>query len=262
MFRVVFQAMRIAFLILFPILALFAGGLLYRLAYAYPRQSFGELLRPSCHACGVRLPMRYSIPVLGTILSGARCPACKEKRGVGSLLSEVIFALATFLLFFFYDLSFLFLVYLVAAALLLVLSLVDLDVKEVPHGFLLVLLLLGVLLFILSFFPKVSLSKILWWEHLVGAVAVSVPLFILMVVSGGGVGGGDVKLMFCLGLLLGYKLILLSFLFGIVLAAIFSVILIVIYGKNGKYALPLVPFLSVGAFIAMTVGETLLSLFF
>ncbi len=254
--------MRIAFLVLFPILALFVGGLLYRFAYAYPRQSFGELLRPTCHACGSLLPKRYLIPLLGTILSSARCPVCKEKRGVGCLVSELTFACVTFLLFFFYDLSFLFLVYLVAAAVLLVLSLVDLDIKEVPHGLLLVLILLGVLLFILSFFPKVSLSKILWWEHLVGAVAVSLPLFVIMVVSGGGVGGGDVKLMFCLGLLLGYKLILLSFLFGVVLAAIFSVALIVLYGKNGKYALPLVPFLSVGAFIAMISGEKLISLFF
>lgn len=254
--------MRIAFLVLFPILALFVGGLLYRFAYAYPRQSFGELLRPACHACGARLPKRYLIPIFGALLSGARCPACGEKRGVGCLLSEVTFALATFLLFFFYDLSFLFLVYLVATAVLLVLSLVDLDIKEVPHGLLLVLILLGVLLFILSFFPKVSLTGTLWWEHLVGAVAVSIPLFIIMVVSGGGVGGGDVKLMFCLGLLLGYKLVLLSFLFGIVLAALFSIALIVIYGKNGKYALPLVPFLSVGAFIAMLCGEKLISLFF
>jgi len=84
----------------------------------------------------------------------------------------------------------------------------------------------------------------------------------VMLVSRGGVGGGDVKLMFCLGFLLGYKLVLFAFLVGIVLAAIVSIVLVLAFGKNGKYAIPLVPFLAVGALVAMVWGEVVIRLLF
>ena len=140
------------------------------------------------------------------------------------------------------------------------LSLIDLDIKEVPHSLLFVILLLGAMSFVFSFFDF-SLTETVWWEHLVGAFAISLPLFLLMMFTGG-IGGGDVKLMFCLGLLLGYRLVLLSFLFGIVSAAIVAIALHFLGGKSGKYQLPLVPFLSLGAMIAILWGGKILSLIF
>lgn len=248
--------------VLIPILALFVGGALYRLAYALPRRSFGELLSPTCHACGDPLPTLYLIPLVGTFLNKMRCPVCGEKRGVGCFLSEVTFAVAALLLELFVGLSFLFLIYLVTAALLLILSLVDLDIKEVPHGILFGILLLGVLLFVLSFFPSVRLTAAVWWEHLVGAFIVSLPLFIVMMITGGGIGGGDIKLMFCLGLLLGYKLVLIAFLFGIAIAALVSVILLLAFGKDRKFEVPLVAFLAVGFLLAVLVGDKFIALLF
>ena len=248
--------------VLLPILALFVGGAIYRFAYALPRRSFGELLSPTCHACGDPLPAALLIPIVGTFLYKGRCPVCGEKRGLGCFLSEIIFALATLLLELFVGVSFLLLIYLVTAALLLILSIVDFDIKEVPHGILLGILILGAIVFILSFFPSVALTSTVWWEHLVGAFIISVPLFIVMIVTGGGIGGGDIKLMFCLGLLLGYRLVLIAFLFGIVLAAIVSVILVIAFGKNRKFELPLVAFLSVGFLLAVLFGEKIIALIF
>jgi len=247
----------IAFFVVIPILSLFIGGELYRFAYALPRRSFGHLL-PTCRACGKRLPYRYLIPILGTILARGRCPYCEEKRGYGCLLSEIAFAIGGFLIAFRYRISFLFLAYYVVAALLILLSVIDLDSKEVPHGVLFFIMLIGLLFFILSFFPKVALTECVWWEHLVGEFVVSLPLFIIMFITGGGIGGGDVKLMFCLGFLIGYKLALVTFFFAIVLAAIVSVILLLAFKKSGGFALPLVPFLSVGFVIAIVWGNDLI----
>ena len=253
--------MMTALYVLLPILALFLGGALYRLAYALPRRCFGEVYAPVCHSCGTRLPLVCMIPVVGTFLYKGRCPVCGEKRGAGALISEIVFAAATLLLELFSGISYLF-PYWVTLALLLILSVVDFDIKEVPHGILLCILALGVLLFILSFFPATALTSTLWWEHLIGAFAVSLPLFIVMIVTKGGIGGGDIKLTFCLGLILGYKLAFVSFLFGIVLAAIASVVLLLAFGKNRKFALPLVAFLAVGFLFAVLWGDALISLLF
>ena len=248
------------FYVLTAIAAIVIGGFLERTAYAFPRSSFREILRPCCSSCGRELPAKAIIPIAGVFLLRCRCPHCAERQSLRVPLSEGIYALALLLLRAVYGSRYPFFLYAVLAALLLLLSLIDLDIKEVPHSLLLGVLLLGILTFVFSFFDF-SESGTVWWEHLVGAFVISLPLFLLMMATGG-VGGGDIKLMFVLGLLLGYKLVLLAFLFGVVLAALVAIILHFAFGKGGKFELPLVPFLSVGTLIALLCGEKVLALFF
>ena len=176
------------------------------------------------------------------------------------LLSEVIFGVIALLLYLQYCFSYLFFLYLIAAGTLLVLSLIDLDIKEAPHGLLFIILLLGVLTFVFSFFDF-SLTGTVWWEHLIGAFVISLPLFLLMIFTGG-IGGGDVKAMFVLGLLLAYKLTIVAFFFGILAAALAAVVLHFVCDKGAKYPLPLVPFLSLGTVIAMLWGNAVLQALF
>lgn len=248
------------FYVLVGIIGLILGGFLARASHAVPRGEYMDLVAPSCPYCGKKLPRAACIPLIGSFLVAFRCPHCGERQGVKSLISEVVFAAVCLLLHLVYGFSYLFFVYVLTAGLLLMLSLIDLDIKEVPHSLLFAVLLLGVLLFVFSFFDF-SLTGTVWWQHLIGAVVVSVPLFVLMMVTGG-VGGGDVKLMFCLGLLLGWKLTIVTFFFGVILAALVALVLRIWCGKGGKYQLPLVPFLSLGAVIALLVGERLLAVVF
>ena len=252
--------MTVLFCFLVAIVGVVFGGFLGRAAYAVPRGEYREIVAPRCPSCGRALPARCSVPVIGFFLTRARCPRCGERRGIGVFCAEILFGVCCGLLYWVYGLTYLFFVYAVLSGALLMLSLIDVDIHEAPHGLLLVILLLGVMSFVFSFFDF-ALTGTNWWEHLVGAFVVSLPLFILMMVTGG-VGGGDVKLMFVLGLLLGYKLTLLGFLLGIVAAAIAAVALHFLCGKGGKYPVPLIPFLSLGAGIAVLWGEPILSALF
>ena len=236
------------------------GGIIARASYAIPRGEYGQIFAPRCAFCGDALPAKCLIPLVGSFLLCFRCPDCGERQGIKTLLSEVIFAVVCLLFALFTGFSYLFFVYVVLAGVLLLLSLIDLDIKEVPHSLLFVILLLGVMTFVFSFF-SFSRSGTVWWEHLVGAFVVSLPLFIVMMLTGG-IGGGDVKMMFCLGLMLAYKLTLVAFFFGIIIAAITAIVLRICCGKGGKYQLPLVPFLSVGAVIALLWGNGILSSLF
>ena len=248
------------FYVLIALFGVVAGGILASASYALPRGEYRQILAPSCASCGKKLPLKYSIPLVGSFLTRFRCPSCGEKQGAKRLISEVIFAVVCVLLHLYYGFSYLFFLYVVLAGLLLLLSLIDLDIKEVPHSLLFAVLALGVMVFVFSFF-SFSLSGTVWWEHIVGAFVISLPLFILMMLTGG-VGGGDIKLMFCLGLLLGFKLTVLSFFFGIIVAAVTAVALRIACGKGGKYQLPLVPFLSLGAVVALLWGNALLTAIF
>ena len=248
------------FYVLIALFGVVAGVILANASYALSRGEYRQILAPSCASCGKKLPLKYSIPVVGSFLTRFRCPSCGEKQGAKRLISEVIFAVVCVLLHLYYGFSYLFFLYVVLAGLLLLLSLIDLDIKEVPHSLLFAVLALGVMVFVFSFF-SFSLSGTVWWEHVVGAFVISLPLFILMMLTGG-VGGGDIKLMFCLGLLLGFKLTVLSFFFGIIVAAVTAVALRIACGKGGKYQLPLVPFLSLGAVVALLWGNALLTAIF
>ncbi len=248
------------FYVLVALFGVVAGGFLARAAYAIPRGEYKQILAPRCASCGRALPFKYVVPIVGAFLLRFRCPSCGEKQGAKTLCTELSFAAICTLLHLYYGFSYLFFLYVVLGGVLLVLSLIDLDIREIPHSLLFLILLLGVMTFVFSFF-SFSLSNTVWWEHLVGAFVISLPLFILMMLTGG-VGGGDVKLMFCLGLLLGYKLTLVCFLFGIVAAAVAAVILRLYAGKGGKYQLPLVPFLSLGAVAALLWENGLLGLLF
>lgn len=246
--------------VLIAFAGLILGGFIGRAAYALPRGVYREILTPSCPSCGKSLPLRYSIPLIGSFLLSFRCSRCGERLSISVLLSEILYAVISVLLYVVWQFSYPFFLYAVLAGVLLLLSLIDLDIREAPHPLLLIVLLLGTLSFVFSFF-EFSLSGAVWWEHLVGAFVVSLPLFLLMIFTGG-IGGGDVKLMFCLGLLLGYKMTLLAFFFGIVIAAIVSVVLRLACGKGGKYQVPLIPFLSIGTMVTLLWGERILSALF
>ncbi|HCU56159.1 MAG TPA: hypothetical protein DIC18_02355 [Clostridiales bacterium] len=239
------------------VIGLFLGGFIERASYALPRGEFREIVAPKCSSCGRALPRKTFIPLVGSALLAFRCPHCGERKGLRLFLTELIYAASLLLLYVFFYGQYSFYLYAVLIAVLLSLSLIDLDIREVPHSLMLAVLGIGVLVFVFSFFTF-SQADTIWWEHLVGAVVISVPLFILMMVTGG-IGGGDVKLMFCLGLVLGFKLTFFAFLVGVVVAALCAIVLRLAFGKGGQYQLPLVPFLSLGTLVALLCGNAVIA---
>ena len=95
-------------------------------------------------------------------------------------------------------------------------------------------------------------------EHLIGMVCVSGVLEILYLVSGGGaIGGGDIKLMFACGLILGWKLILLAFVLGCIIGSVVHIIRMV--RKKAGRMLAMGPYLSAGILLAALWGNKWIS---
>jgi leader peptidase (prepilin peptidase)/N-methyltransferase len=66
-----------------------------------------------------------------------------------------------------------------------------------------------------------------------------------------GMGGGDIKLLAMIGAFLGWKAVILTILSGSLIGSITGIIIMVLKGKDFKYAIPFGPFLSLGAVIAL-----------
>jgi leader peptidase (prepilin peptidase)/N-methyltransferase len=66
-----------------------------------------------------------------------------------------------------------------------------------------------------------------------------------------GMGGGDIKLLAMIGAFLGWKAVILTILLSSLIGSISGISIMVLKGKNFKYAIPFGPFLSLGAVIAL-----------
>ena len=89
-------------------------------------------------------------------------------------------------------------------------------------------------------------------------VCVSGFLGILYLISRGrAIGGGDIKLMFACGLILGWKQIILAFLLGCIIGSVIHLIRIRVQGEG--HVLAMGPYLSAGIFLAALWGNAWIS---
>ena len=92
------------------------------------------------------------------------------------------------------------------------------------------------------------------FSHIIGLIAISLPLYVIFLMTrGNGIGGGDIKLMAACGLFLGWKLIILGFFLGCLIATIIHLTLMAM--KKADRALSFGPYLSIGIFIALIWGN-------
>lgn len=96
---------------------------------------------------------------------------------------------------------------------------------EIPDSGIVVLLILGAI----TFAPFGGVS---WQDKLIGCACVSVPMLVLFLF--GGMGFGDVKLFFVLGLLLGWKKILVVLMFAVVTGAVAAVVNLAVRRRRGE----------------------------
>jgi len=84
----------------------------------------------------------------------------------------------------------------------------------------------------------------------------------IVIISGGGMGGGDVTLIGALGFVLGVKYILLNIFLSFILGAIISIVLLASKIKTRKDPIPFGPFIILGFFITSLWGQDIINWYF
>ncbi|MBR5421334.1 MAG: prepilin peptidase [Lachnospiraceae bacterium] len=96
-----------------------------------------------------------------------------------------------------------------------------------------------------------------WYVYLIGALCVSLPLWLLALLSGGrAMGGGDIKLMAALGLLLGWQKTLLVLFIGALLGSLVHGARVLF--TKGKHELAFGPYLAMGGIVAALYGQNII----
>ncbi len=212
-------ALDVCLYILSALGGLVVGSFLNVCIYRLPRGEFFSKSRSFCPNCKSPIKAYDNIPVLSYIILRGKCRSCGERISPRYPLVELLTCALWVGNYAAFGLDGMTIVYDITVAVLIVAAFVDLDTFEIPDSSIVTLLILGAV----TFAPFGGVS---WQDKLIGCVCVSVPMLIVCLF--GGMGFGDVKLYFVLGLLLGWKKILVVFLLSVVLGAAVSVVYLVI----------------------------------
>ena len=116
---------------------------------------------------------------------------------------------------------------------------------------------------LLFFLPLLIIARVFspldpWWDSIVGAVLGFGILYLIAVVSRGGMGGGDIKLFFLIGLVLGWLNTLLTLFLASFIGMIIGIVVLKVSGKGRKTPVPFGPSIAIAAIIVYFYGSSLI----
>ena len=240
----------VVFGIFFALYGIVIGSFLNVLILRLPLKESITLKRSHCMTCGHTLSWYELIPLFSYLFLGGKCRHCKAHISVQYPIVEAANGILYVVFFLAKGITVETFLYCLAASALLALSVIDWRTQEIPLGFILFILTLGLV--------RLFTDLENWSQYVIGLFAVSVFLLLIdLVTKGRGIGHGDIKLMAATGLLLGWKLIIIAFIMACIIGTVVHLIRMAVMKVGRKLAFG--PYLSMGICIAMIWGEQLVS---
>lgn len=210
--------------------------------------------RSACTTCGHQLKAFELIPVVSYIIQGGKCRGCKSRISpiypIMELITGILFVTAPLLVGWSGEL-------LVALSLISMFTIIvvsDIHYMIIPDKIL--IWFAGIFLLERIFWPLTP-----WWDSLLGAATGFILLLLIAFVSKGGMGGGDVKLYALLGLVLGFKLVLLSFFLSTLYGAVVGGLALLFKIVKRRQPIPFGPFIAAGTLSSYYWGSEIIDLY-
>jgi leader peptidase (prepilin peptidase) / N-methyltransferase len=238
---------------------------------------FGAIVGSFLNVCIIRLPKEESIiipgshcpqcnhpikfydnfPLISYLLLGGKCRYCKRSISAQYPLVEGTTAISSLLLFLKWGLSLSYFFYFSFVAALIIITVIDLYHQIIPD----VISIPGIGVGLLG---ALIIPHITFFNSLLGILLGGGSLFVVATLyqwffKREGMGGGDVKLLAMIGAFLGWDAVILTILLSSLIGSITGIIIMVLKGKDFKYAIPFGPFLSLGAVIALFYKNEIIS---
>jgi leader peptidase (prepilin peptidase) / N-methyltransferase len=210
-----------------------------------------SILRPpsSCGSCGTEILWRDNVPLLSYALLRGRCRHCETRISATYPLVEGLTALLVVTCFAVWGLTAEAALAAGFCAVLVVLSVIDANERIVPNR-------IVVPAAVVALVAHTAIDPTLAW--LAWALIAAGGLFLVVLAYPKGLGMGDVKLALLLGAVLG-SAVTVALMLGLFAALVPAAVLVSRHGASArKMGVPLVPFLSFGAIVALFFGSTIL----
>jgi leader peptidase (prepilin peptidase)/N-methyltransferase len=226
------------------------GSFVTVLAHRIPRGEGFVTGRSRCPSCGAQIGARDNVPVLSWLWLRGRCRSCGEPISVRYPLAEAgLGALwaATYLMLGDDDVAELVLG-LVLCALLVTITLTDLELRVIPNALVLAGAVIAIVVVAATDIDGLP-------DRLIAAAIAGGVLFLVVLAYPRGMGMGDAKLVAMMGLYLG-RAIAPAVLVGFLVGAVVGVAMIARRGSAArKQAIPFGPFLALGGVVGLWFGD-------
>ncbi|HHY72841.1 MAG TPA: prepilin peptidase [Bacillus bacterium] len=208
--------------------------------------------RSACPNCHHQLTMLELIPVLSFLIQKGKCRSCHTRISPIYPCFELVTGILFVYSFYHFGFSAELIVSLTFVSMLIIIVVSDLKYMLIPDK---------VLLF---FAPMLIIERIIiplnpWWNSFLGASAGFCLLLMIAIISKGGMGGGDIKLFALIGLVLGWKLVLLAFFMSTLFGTVFGIIGMLLKKVERGKPMPFGPYIAIGALATYFWGENIIN---
>ncbi|MEE9182315.1 MAG: prepilin peptidase [candidate division NC10 bacterium] len=222
-----------------------------------------------CPTCRTAIKAYDNIPLLSFLLLKRECRSCGHRISwqypIVELLTGTLFALTIFRFGLTWHTGILW----AFVAALVIVTFIDLEHQIVPDVITLPGIAIGLtwsvltaLLLINGHRAPTSFSPPTPLEALLGIIVGGGILYLVAVLSRGGMGGGDIKLTAMIGAFLGWRAALLTIFLGTLSGSVIALVLLASGRKGRKDPMPFGPFLVLGAILALFWGEEIIAEYF
>ena len=225
--------------------------------------------RSKCDLCKKQIAWYDNIPLLSYIVLAGKCRYCKKPISINHPVIELMTGVM-FVWWYVLGLSFFFKLqqppfqyiqpafWLLVGVLLIIIFFSDIFWYIIPDYAVLLLTILA-----LSYRIGLTVSGIMQVKDfglsiLAGAIASTFFFILWFVTKGKGMGFGDVKFVFPMGILLGWQKTLVGIFMAFILGSLVAVILMAMKKKTMKQIIPFGPFLVAGCLVGLVWGEKIL----
>ncbi|MBI4689639.1 MAG: prepilin peptidase [Nitrospirae bacterium] len=235
------------------------GSFLNVCIYRIPRGESIVIPPSHCPSCNTPIKIWDNIPIISYVLLLGRCRSCRNKIPLRYPLVESVNALLYAALLWRFGIGWHTLFYFALVSALIVITFIDLDFQIIPDSITLPGVLVGLITGSLILpDPFLRWSLLGYKASFIGALTGFTLFYAVAVLSRGGMGGGDIKMMAMVGALMGWKSVLLTTFLGSLLGSIWGVFLMIVKGKGRKTKVPFGPFLAAGTIITLFFGQEIL----
>lgn len=222
--------------------------------------SIADPPRSMCPSCSSLIKFYDNIPVFSYLWLKGRCRYCNAPISFRYLVVEVLSGIAALSVLFRFGLTLESLVYFIFIASLLVITFIDIDHRIIPN----IITLPGIPIGLVASFalPKVTLLSSVLGLLAGGGSLWGVAWAYHRITGKDGMGGGDIKLLAMIGTIVGWQGVIFTIFVSSAVGTIIGITVMLVKGKNMKFAVPFGPFLAIGAMAYIFFGERIIFWYF
>jgi leader peptidase (prepilin peptidase)/N-methyltransferase len=247
-------------ILLIIIYGLIIGSFLNVLIYRIPRGESIAWPGSHCPACSHPLKWHDNIPLISYLLLKGKCRYCRSKISIQYPMVESLNALLYMLMYYRFGFGAEFIFYSLISSVLLAVTFIDLKEMIIPDSLVVSILLLSLIHKAVNYFLYGISPELI--SSLLGLLAAGGLFAAIVVISRGGMGGGDITLIGVLGFVLGVKHIFLNIFLSFVSGAIISIVLLAAKIKTRKDPIPFGPFIVLGFYMTVLWGQAIINWYF